>query len=229
MDNNEHKSNEKYDSVLSTIQAIKDGRLNPKVLSEIERRECVEVLSGEGLTQPQIAEILKISDRTVRRDLEAIDYRNELNPDVSLAKRIIGNMFQKAMAHHRYLMRLARNANGGISEKSQAEFLAWRVLKEMVEKMQSLGYLPMRPQEISGDLFHHFDDSGEEKGFDDLKKSLTIIETNARDAGTFDAQTEEKIKLLKSKIEKAEIESAVNKLTNQANKQEGGSHETEKN
>ena len=117
MANNDHKPDEGTDRVLHNIQAIKDGRLNPKSLSEHERQECVEFLSGEGYTQQQIGEVLTISDRTVRRDLEAIEERNALTPDLNLAKRIIGNMFRKAVGHHRYLVRLARTQGASVSEK----------------------------------------------------------------------------------------------------------------
>lgn len=205
MANNNHKPDEGTDRVLHNIQAIKDGRLNPKSLSELERQECVEFLSSEGYTQQQIGEVLTISDRTVRRDLEAIEERNALTPDINLAKRIIGNMFRKAVGHHRYLVRLARTSGPSVSEKSQSEFLAWRVLKEMVEKMQSLGYLPMRPQEITGELFHNFGDEAQEKSFEEARKTLDEVVRVASQCGNLTPELEKDVKLLQKKIEKAEI------------------------
>lgn len=205
MANNDYKPDEGADRVLHNIQAIKDGRLNPKSLSELERQECVEFLSGEGYTQQQIGEVLSISDRTVRRDLETIEERNALAPDLNLAKRIIGNMFRKAINHHRYLMRLARTSSASIAEKSQSEFMAWRVLKEMVEKMQSLGYLPMRPQEISGNLFHHLDEDGSERSFEEARKTLDEVMRIASQCGNLTPELKKDVSLLQKKIEKAEI------------------------
>ncbi len=209
---NEQKQDEGFDRVLHNIQAIKDGKLNPKSLSETERQECVEVLSGEGYTQAQVGEVLKITDRTVRRDLVAIEERNALSPDLGLAKRIIGNMFQKAIGHHRYLVRLARTSSASVSEKSQAEFLAWRVLKEMVEKMQSLGYLPMRPHEVSGNLFCHVDEDGSEKSFEEARKTLDEVVRIANQCGNLTPELEKDVSLLQKKIEKAEIVSESEKL-----------------
>lgn len=214
---NEQRQNEGFDRVLHNIQAIKDGRLNPKSLSELERQECVEFLSGEGYTQQQIGEVLKISDRTVRRDLEAIEERNALTPDINLAKRIIGNMFRKAVSHHRYLVRLARTQGASVSEKSQSEFLAWRVLKEMVEKMQSLGYLPIRPQEITGELFHSFDDAAQEKSFEEARKTLDEVVRVASQCGNLTTELEKDVKLLQKKIEKAEIVNESDKLLKKQN------------
>lgn len=217
MANNDHKPDEGTDRVLHNIQAIKDGRLNPKSLSELERQECVEFLSGEGYTQQQIGEVLTISDRTVRRDLEAIEEHNALTPDLNLAKRIIGNMFRKAVGHHRYLVRLARTQGASVSEKTQAEYFAWRVLKEMVEKMQSLGYLPMRPQEIAGDLFHHFDDEAREKSFEEARKTLDEVVRIASQCGNLTPELEKDVSLLQKKIEKAEIVNESEKLLKKQN------------
>ena len=217
MANNDHKPDEGTDRVLHNIQAIKDGRLNPKLLSELERQECVEFLSGEGYTQQQIGEVLTISDRTVRRDLEAIEEHNALTPDINLAKRIIGNMFRKAVAHHRYLVRLARTQGASVSEKSQSEFLAWRVLKEMVEKMQSLSYLPIRPQEITGELFHSFGDESQEKSFEEARKTLDEVVRVASQCGSLTPELEKDVNLLQKKIEKAEIVHESEKLLKKQN------------
>jgi predicted ArsR family transcriptional regulator len=217
MANNDHKPDEGTDRVLRNIQAIKDGRLNPKSLSEFERQECVEFLSGEGYTQQQIGEVLTISDRTVRRDLEAIEERNALTPDLNLAKRIIGNMFRKAVGHHRYLVRLARTQGASVSEKSQAEYLAWRVLKEMVEKMQSVGYVPMRPQEITGELFHSFDDAAQEKSFEEARKTLDEVVRIASQCGNLTPELEKDVSQIQKKIEKAEIVHDSEKLLKKQN------------
>jgi len=174
MNSKNHDPDQEGRSIISLIQSVKDRTRNPKTLSEDERRACVEFLSWEGYTQAQIGQILKISDRTVRRDLKAIEDKNAISPDVDLAKRIIGDMFCKAKAHHAYLMRLARNPEASHSEKAQAEFLGWRVLKEMTEKMQSLGYLPSKPQAIVGDIFHHVD--GNISDFDEIAKQIIEIE-----------------------------------------------------
>ncbi len=214
---NEHKPEDGTDRVLHNIQAIKDGRLNPKSLSELERQECVEFLSGEGYTQQQIGEVLTISDRTVRRDLEAIEEHNALTPNLNLAKRIIGNMFRKAVGHHKYLVRLARTSGASVSEKSQSEFLAWRVLKEMVEKMQSLGYLPMRPQEITGELFYSFDDAAQEKSFEEARKTLDEVVRVASQCGNLTPEIEKDVSLLQKKIEKAEIVYESEKLLKKQN------------
>ena len=158
------------------------------------------------------------SEKTISRDLADIRALNAITPDVNLAKQIIGDMYQKAMVHHKHLMRLARSLDATIGEKSQAEFFAWRVLKEFVEKMQTVGYLPQKPQEIVGEIFHHVSDGDGERDIADAKNMLNEIEHAAQEAGTLDSETEEKIKALKRKIELAEINQEVNKLTKKDDK-----------
>lgn len=208
------------DPIISVIQDIKNGVLNPKTLSQDLRQRCVDFLLREGYTEEQCGQILMRDERTIRRDLEKIQKQNSLNPNADLAKQIIGDMFRKAMVHHRYLMRLARSPIASEGTKSQSEFLAWRVLKEVVEKMQTLGYLPLKPQEIVEDIFHHVADESKERSISEAKAMLLEIEEAARLAGTLDSETEKKINALKALIAKAEINHEVDKLAKKEDKPE---------
>ena len=187
-------------TVISIIQSVKDGTRNPKTLSETERQGCVEFLSGEGYTQVQIGQILKVTDRTVRRDLREVENKNALNPDINLAKRIIGDMFHKAIAHHRYLMRLARSPEASITEKGQSEFLAWRVLKEMTERMASMGYLPSKPQAIVGNILHHVD--GKIENLDELAKQIIEIEKMTDEDSNVDKNLKKDLNQMKTVLKK---------------------------
>jgi len=231
MDNNEYipgQEGREDDPIISVIQDIKDGVLNPKTLSQELRQRCVDFLMREGYTEEQIGHILMRDERTIRRDLEKIQERNALTPDVNLAKQIVGDMYKKAMVHHRYLMRLARSPLASEGTKSQSEFLAWRVLREVVEKMQSLGYVPLKPHEIVGDIFHHVADSDNERSIAEAKGMLAEIERTAREAGTLDPETEDKIKAIRLKIEKAEISNDVDKLADKKDKPKEGDNKNEK-
>jgi len=214
VDNNKPMHDDE-EPIISLIQQIKDGTLNPKTLSREIRQCCVEFLSAEGYGAAQISQIIMRSEKTVSRDLVDIRARNAITPNIDLAKQIVGDMFQKAMVHHKYLMRIARSPDSSNAEKYQSEFLAWRVLKEVVEKMQTLGYLPLKPQEIVEDIFHHV--SGE-NDIADAKNMLSEIEIAAKEAGTLNPETEEKIKALKRKIEQAEIKQEVTDLTKKEDK-----------
>jgi hypothetical protein len=115
-------------------------------------------------------------------------------------------------------MRIARNKDASIAEKIAAELGACKVYADMIERFQSFGCLPERARQISGDVYHHFSAAESENSIEELKQMVDRIETSARDAGTFDAQTEERTKELKAKIARIEINRDAQKLLTDLNK-----------
>ena len=142
-------------SVHAILQQVKEGLLDPKNLSKTSRQLCVEALRLEGYQTATIAHLLKVSDRTIRRDIKEIRKRNILEPDVDFARELIGEMYLYAKQHHLYLMRLARTNRSTVSEKALAEGSAWKVFREMLEKFQELGYVPKTPTKIVGNFYQH--------------------------------------------------------------------------
>jgi len=203
--------------ILSLLQNIQSGAVDPRDISKDLRQQIVEVLLLEGTMVPQIAQILKVSDKTIRRDIADIKERNALTPSLELAKQTIGDLKMKSEAHRSHLMRLARIQDASVSERSLAEYYAWKVSKELVEKLQSLGYLPMVPHKIDAEVYHHDEEGAQTLG--ELKDELTGLEKIVQQGQISDKNIEERIKLLRLKIEKAEIVNDVEKL-NQKKKED---------
>ncbi len=198
-------------SSVQILQEINAGVLDPTTLDKPSRQQCIELLIAEGYTQAHISQVMKCSEKTVYRDMKEIQARNELSPGVPFAKQFIGDVFKKAMNHHSFLVRQARAKDATTGEKIQAEYAAWRVLKELVEKLQSLGYLPSRPQEIIGDIFHHLDGTGEES-LVEIQKMIVELETVSQEQGSGNTELLSEIQKLKARIEKVEISSEVKKI-----------------
>lgn len=196
--------NQEEQSIMDLIQSIKDNNFDPKHLGKEQRLQCVEALICEGITESMISKLLKVSTKTISRDLHIIRERNAISPNIDFAKQIVGELLQKARVHHGYLMRLARSKESEISEKTQAEFFAWRVFNEMMERLQSLGYLPLRPQGIVGDLYHHMGES-QEKTYDEIKTMLNEAEAVAIETGGLSPDMQKEINDIRAKIEKVEI------------------------
>ena len=189
--------------ILTLLQEIQSGTVDPRDINKEIRQQVVETLTCEGSNVPQVAQILKVSDKTIRRDLFDIKDRNAFSPSVEEAKKLIGDMRMKAEAHRSYLMRLARIQNSSVSERSLAEYYSWKVTKELIEKLQSLGYLPVVPHKIAADIYHHDEDDAETLG--ELRDELTVLESIAQKDGILDSGLKDKIEFLRLKIEKAEI------------------------
>jgi len=217
-ENNDHSKDEER-SAVNLLQDIGSGSIDPKLLDRPSRQKCIEALKNEGRTISQIAHFLACSEKTIGRDLKAIREKNSITPNVEFFKESVGELRQIAMTHHSYLMRLARDKDATTAEKVQAEFAAWRVIKEWFEKMQSSGYFPLKPQGVTGDIYHHIvqEEGGESIG--EAKRMLIEIECVAKDTDTYTPELVEQIKELGVRIEKAEAVSEVKKLKEDQQKQ----------
>jgi len=194
----------KEQPVLALIQQIKDNRINPETIDKDLRQQCVEVFLGEGMTVSSIAQIFKKCEKTIRRDIEEIRERNALTPDINLAKKTIGEMVMYSRIHRDHLMRLARVKDASVSEKAQAEFFAAKVGIELIEKMQSLGYLPSKPTAIVGDVFHHFNGNDMAGLLDEISKQVIEVEKIASETGVMPKEIEGDLSEVKGFIKKAE-------------------------
>ena len=210
---NDDRSQEKSERpILDLIQKIKDELFEPRLLSPEVRQQCIEVLIGEGMNKYSIAQILKRSENTIYRDMSEIRQRNAIVPSIELAKQIAGELLTNARIHHAYLMRLARNKESSASDKINAELSAWHVLDGLVERMQSLGYLPVQRQAMIGDVYHHMVDDSE-KSFEEIKGMITEIESISNEKGGMPKEIEEEIGKLKTKVSKAELLCQVTKVS----------------
>lgn len=196
--------------VFRIIQEIKDGKREAKDLSKEQRQECVESLDLQGYNVSQIAQALNRSEKTIRRDLQDIRQRRSASPSIELATQVVGNMVAKLEACHSYLVRLANSKEGSVQEKSQAIFYAGKMMLELTEKLQSLGYLPTAPQQVVGDIYHHND--SDDTTFTEAKERLNEIEAVAKSAGILDCCIQKRIDSLKAKIERVEIVNEVEDL-----------------
>ena len=198
-------------TILKLIQDIHSGIYDASLLDKATRQQCVEVFIAEGYTHAQLAQLLKCSEKTISRDMQEIRQKNSIAPSLEFAKETVGELITKARLHASYLMRLARDKDSPAPSKAGAEFLAWRVIKELTEKLQTLGYLPLKPQEVSGDIYHHVLEQ-EDESYEDVKKMIFDLEQAAKESGGLTKELTDEISELNAKIDKAEVNIKVKKL-----------------
>lgn len=212
-------NNDSKRSALQLLQEIDSGITNPKLLDKQSRQQCVELLIIEGYTHAQISQVLRCSPKTVHRDAKEIRESNQLTPNIEFAKQFIGEVLQKGMNHHSSLVRIARSKNISSGEKIQAEYIAWKVFKEITETLQSLGYLPLKPKEVTGELFHHIGNNEGGESIDEARNMLIEIESVAKDTDTYTPELRKKLKALNSRIDEVEVVSEVKELKNDQQKE----------
>lgn len=199
-------------TILNVIQRIKDGTIEPKSLNKETRQGCIEVLIGESYTQSQIAQILKCSDKTIQRDCNEIRQKNSITPDVKQAAELIGEMVFQARQHHARLVQMAKGA-GSLAEKSQAEYMGWKVLDGMIGRLQTLGYLPQKPQTVIGDIFHHSDaeSKSSESDFESAEQKIRdIMMTLGNDESSKEIRKE--LRQWQTSIAAAKAEQKINQV-----------------
>ena len=143
--------------VLAIIARIKNKQLHPHTLSADDRRRCVEVLRAEGYTQAEMAQILQRSERTIWRDLEQIKTEHALTVGPQFAEAMIGDLVRQAEISAAHLRRIARETESSAMERAMAESFAWKVIRELFEKLQSVGYLPRVPQGIVAEVYQRLE------------------------------------------------------------------------
>jgi len=84
MSDSEKNVNKPILSPISIIKQLRDDKISAADLTKESEIACVEYLNGEGLKKCEIAELLKISPRTVYRDLAQIRKENAISLDAWL-------------------------------------------------------------------------------------------------------------------------------------------------
>jgi len=115
------------------IQLLGQLRSRQMKVSEVtvpERRVCVAYLRYEGYTQEEMCEVFQVHRRTIARD-EAANRKE--------AAKLVLDLDARAVAGG--LIGWARHLTAkAMKEKDHA--LVWRIQRELVQDLQSLGYLP---------------------------------------------------------------------------------------
>lgn len=125
------------DNVVDILKRIREGSLDPKEIRPSDRRVCVAYLRLEGCIQEEISQIFKVCRQTIMRDEKANRKDAAKLVDEIDVKSVAGNLIVWAD-------NLAAKA---LREKNYA--LAWKIKRELVGELQSLGYLPRSAEQLN--------------------------------------------------------------------------------
>src|SRR3989338_8208080 len=145
------KKPENYDEkpVLKILRDIKEGIIKGEELSADIRQDCVEHMwITMGYQVEEIAGILNVSGRTIKRDKTEIKKRNAQKPSADYALETMGELLQKATVAHEHMMKLARSEGGSLQEKAQAVYLMWKIIQDQAKLLQSFGSFPEKAMQI---------------------------------------------------------------------------------
>ncbi|MEO1584308.1 MAG: hypothetical protein AAFR96_07020 [Planctomycetota bacterium] len=141
-------------NVLDLLGSIRAGQIAGRSLSPETRRLCVDYLAAEGAANAEMAQLLDVTDRTIRRDREAIRETNALKIDDGFADRIAGELIEEGRRAVDRIRRIARDKQIAPAVRIEGERASFEILDRVAQRLQSLGYLPMATRQIKADLTH---------------------------------------------------------------------------
>ncbi len=148
----------KENRTLDMLKEIQAGRVDPKSITPEDRVQLVNYLLADGYSTAEMAEILKVSERTIERDRQAIRETNALERDPRLVAQTVGHLVSEAGLAIQRIRKAARDKSVSPTVKVDAEHRCYQITSDFIQRLQSLGYLPMAAQRLEADLTHHVDE-----------------------------------------------------------------------
>lgn len=177
---------------LSLLQKIQAGTVDPRCIRPAERRLLVSYLMADGYCTADMAQILKVSDRSIERDKKTVRETNALAADPELVEQMAGRLVCEAELSIQRIRKAARDKITPPAVKVDAEHRCYQVVSDMIGSLQRLGYLPIASARLQADFTHNIGQipdfeaevqrlrqiTGETKGTDpQLTEQLNQIET----------------------------------------------------
>lgn len=199
---------------MELLGKVKAGTLPGDLLAPGDRQLLVILLSADGLSTAEIAQILKVSDRSVERDRRAIREGSAIPKDPKLVGQMVGRLMAEAELSVQRIRRVARERDVDPSVKVDAEHRCFQIVRDLVQSLQRVGYIPTVSQKVEADLTHHL---GELPTLGDLQLEIDRLKlVGGEESGAFVE--------VESVVARAAAATCVKQLATAIN-ENGGSHD----
>lgn len=196
---------------LSLLQKIQAGVMDPKCIRPAERRLIVSYLMADGYSTADMAQILKVSDRSIERDKKAIREANALAADPELVEQMVGRLVLEAELSIQRIRKAARDKETSPAARIDAEHRCYQIASDMVSSLQRLGYLPTATARLQADITHSIGQVPELSHIELEYQRLKRI--SGENQGT-DPQLTERFNLLQAKIAKVGLVNELKEVSN---------------
>lgn len=203
---------EEPESVLSLLQKVKAGELDPRNLSAESRQACVEHMGVEGYSTAEMAQVLRVTERTIRRDRQAIRKAHAVEPGDEFVKETVGALAAHGEMAIDRIRRQARSRELSPMERVHAERLAWRIRDECVERLQKLGYLPTAATEVKGAFTHELTGLGLAPTYNEITVQIEQLEAVVKDSKDIPSEVAGKLRQLKALLPRCQVADELESL-----------------
>lgn len=166
--------------VLHVLKEIANGTLDPRTMSQEMRQDCVRHMwRVKGQDTSTIAAVLKVTDRTIRRDKDEITAKDAQTAPADYKQRLRGDLMTKMSIINDLMLRLANEKENSGQDRVQAGYYVWKMIKDEIEIAQSLKLLPSAAFDAASSVQRE-----PEKTSAQLKEELGRLEKIAADSGS---------------------------------------------
>ena len=162
------------------LQQIRSGQMDASAIGRDDRRLLVAFLMADGYSTAEMAQLLKVSDRSIERDKQAIRQENALPQDPKLYEQMTGRLVGEAELVIQRIRRIVRDKKVQGSVRIDGEHRCYLILSDLVQSLQRLGYLPTASQRVEADLVHHV---GELPDIEELSIELQRLRQLSEESG----------------------------------------------
>jgi len=202
-------------SVIRLIQSLQRGEVTGKSLSAPDRRKVVEHLTNEGYVVGEIAEVLKISDRTILRDRKEIAASYALQNDPQTVAQMIGRLAQAAEVAVQRLRKIAREKSTPAAVAVEATHRAYQIYSDLTVRLQSLALLPSATHHIQATLTHH---AGEVPDYERLDNEVKRVKSTVVEAAANDPKLLAQLQELEQRIDRGKLLNDISAVEKAAQK-----------
>jgi hypothetical protein len=166
---------------------------------------------ADGYSTADMAQILKVSDRSIERDKKAIRETNALAADPELVEQMVGRLVCEAELSIQRIRKAARDKNTPQAVKVDAEHRCYQIVSDMITSLQRLGYLPMATARLQADLTHHV---GQIPDLPQIEEELQRLKQITGEIKGTDPQLTEQLNQIETQLVKVKL---VNQIENVSN------------
>lgn len=196
---------------LSLLQKIQAGTVDPKCIRPAERRLIVGYLMADGYATADMAQILKVSDRSVERDKKAIRETNALAAEPELVEQMAGRLVCEAELSIQRIRKAARDKTTPQAVKVDAEHRCYQIVSDMIGSLQRLGYLPIATARLQADITHNI---GQIPDYSQMQAEVQRLKQITGETQGTDSEVIEQLNQIETQLGKAKLANQIENISN---------------
>ena len=205
------KSSDSGERTLSLLQKIQAGAVDPKCIRPAERRLIVSYLMSDGYCTADMAQILKVSDRSIERDKKAIREANILAAEPELVEQIAGRLVCEANLSIQRIRKATRDKKTKTAVKIDAEHRCYQIVSDMICSLQRLGYLPIATARLQADFTHNI---GEIPALTQMQAEVQRLKQITGEVQKTDPQLTEQLNEIETQLVKVKLADKIENISN---------------